>query len=216
MTQLTQQFEAALVYATRLHANQRRKVGDVPYVAHLLAVTALVLEDGGSEDEAIAALLHDAVEDQGGLPTREAIRQQFGETVVAIVDGCTESHSQPKSPWLERKTQYLEQIRSGSPSVRRVSLADKLHNVRSLVTAWQVQGDDIWQHFNQGKTGTLAFYQQLLQIYRQTATGPMVGELTRLMAELAQPEYDEEETHPFLANLSALDFPGGFAKTPEP
>lgn len=109
------------MYATRLHAHQTRKIGGIPYIAHLLSVAALVLEAGGDEDEAIAALLHDAVEDQGGIPTRNEIRQRFGDRVVAIVDGCTEFDTLPKPPWQERKTRYLENLRHASPAVRRVS-----------------------------------------------------------------------------------------------
>lgn len=108
--QLTDKFESALVYATRLHANQTRNISDVPYIAHLLSVAALVLEAGGTEEEAIAGLLlHDAVEDQGGKSTREEIRQRFGETVVAIVDGCTESDTFPKPPWSERKKKVFRE-----------------------------------------------------------------------------------------------------------
>lgn len=186
MVELTQKFESALIYATRLHANQRRKVGDIPYVAHLLAVAALVLDDGGSENEAIAALLHDAVEDQGGLSTRMTIRREFGEEVVAIVDGCTEFCGTPKPPWAERKARYIEQIRMGSASVRRVSLADKLHNIRSLVMAWETQGEAVWQHFNAGRANILAFYQALLQVYQQADAGPMAAELERWIQVLAQ------------------------------
>ncbi|MBR8832999.1 MAG: HD domain-containing protein [Stigonema ocellatum SAG 48.90 = DSM 106950] len=113
---LTERFEAALTYATRPHANQTRKISGVPYISHLLSVTALVLEAGGNEDEAIAALLHDAVEDQGGQATREEIQRRFGDVVVAILDGCTESDTTPKPPWLERKTRYLDQLRLGSPT----------------------------------------------------------------------------------------------------
>lgn len=181
---LTDRFEAALVYATRLHATQIRKVSDVPYVAHLLGVTALVLEAGGSEDEAIAALLHDAVEDQGGLATRNEIQQRFGDAVVAIVDGCTEWVTPPKPPWQERKLRYLEHVRQASPSVRRVSLADKLHNARSLLTDWRLVGDALWDRFTQGKEGMLWFYDALVQIYRQTGSDFMTEELERVVLEL--------------------------------
>ena len=181
VSKLTERFEAALVYASRLHADQTRKISGVPYVAHLLSVAALVLEDGGSEDEAIAALLHDAVEDQGGQPTRDKIRQLFGDTVVDIVDGCTEWDTLPKPPWQERKTFYLERLRHASPSVRRVSLADKLHNARSLLAEWQQLGDAIWAEFSSGKEQTLWFYKSLVQIYGDDA---MAQELDRVVASL--------------------------------
>ena len=181
---LTERFEAALVYATRLHAYQTRKISGVPYIAHLLSVAALVLEAGGSEDEAIAALLHDAIEDQGGKPTREEIRRQFGDIVVAIVDGCTESDTTPKPPWQERKTCYLDQLRLGSPSVRLVSLADKLHNARSLLAEWQQLGDVIWSKFNSSREKTLWFYQSLVQVYQQTGSDWMTEELSRVVSQL--------------------------------
>ena len=127
-------FDDALVFASRLHAGQLRKGTPVPYVAHLLAVTATVLEHGGDEDEAIAALLHDAVEDQGGAATRAKIRRRFGENVAAIVDGCTDADTIPKPPWQQRKEAYLAHlVGETSPSVRLVSSADKLHNVRSII-----------------------------------------------------------------------------------
>lgn len=183
---LTDQFEAALVYATRLHAHQTRKIGGIPYIAHLLSVAALVLEAEGDEDEAIAALLHDAVEDQGGIPTRNEIRQRFGDRVVAIVDGCTEFDTLPKPPWQERKTRYLENLRHASPAVRRVSLADKLHNARSLLAEWRQRGDTIWANFSNGKEGTLWFYRSLVQVYRETGSDFLTEELGRVVFELCQ------------------------------
>ncbi|WP_341530143.1 HD domain-containing protein [Nostoc sp. UHCC 0302] len=181
---LTPKFEEALVYATRLHANQTRKISGVPYIAHLLSVTALVLEAGGTEEEAIAGLLHDAIEDQGGKSTREEIRQRFGETVVTIVDGCTECDTYPKPPWQERKQQYLENLRHASPSVRLVSLADKLHNARSLLSDLRQHGSSIWKEFKTGREGTLWFYQQLQQVYSATGSDFLAQELSRVIQEL--------------------------------
>ena len=185
-SRLTEQFEAALVYATRLHAQQTRKVGGAPYVAHLLSVAALVLEAGGNEDEAIAALLHDAVEDQGGKATRNEIHHRFGDRVVAIVDGCTESDTIPKPPWEERKTQYLEHLRHATPAVRRVSLADKLHNARCLLAEWRQRGDAIWTQFSRGKEGTLWYYRSLAQVYQETGSDFMTEELNRVVLELCR------------------------------
>ena len=147
----TTKFEQALIYATQLHANQTRKVDKIPYISHLMSVSALILEAGGSEDEAIAGLLHDAVEDQGGKATREEIRQKFGETVVEIVDGCTETDITPKPPWKQRKIDYIDNIRNGSDSVKLVSLADKLHNARSLLIGYRNQGDKLWDYFSGSK-----------------------------------------------------------------
>ena len=130
---LTSRFEDALQYATKLHARQTRKGTTIPYVSHLLAVTAIVLEDGGSEDEAIAALLHDSVEDQGGDPTRQEIPRRFGEKVAAILEGCADADVVPKPPWLERKKTHLEHLRHATPEVIRISAADKLHNARAVL-----------------------------------------------------------------------------------
>ncbi|RCJ15996.1 phosphohydrolase [Nostoc sp. ATCC 43529] len=181
---LTEKFESALVYATRLHANQTRKISGVPYISHLLSVAALVIEAGGSEEEAIASLLHDSIEDQGGKVTREDIRKHFGETVIAIIDGCTEWDTPPKPPWLERKQRYLENLRHASPSVKLVSLADKLHNARSLLADLQERGNIVWVEFNNGKEKTLWFYQSLIEVYRQTSNDWMTQELERIVNEL--------------------------------
>ncbi|MEA5518016.1 HD domain-containing protein [Limnoraphis robusta CCNP1315] len=181
---LTERFEQALVYAHRLHINQTRKVGNIPYIAHLLSVAALVLEAGGNEDEAISALLHDSIEDQGGAKTREEIRQQFGESVVNIVDGCTESETYPKPPWKERKLRYLAQIETASSSVQLVSLADKLHNGRSLLLECHKLGDEIWKFFPVGKAETLWFYDSLLQIYKKTPYLQLVQEFRQVVNSL--------------------------------
>lgn len=182
---LTSRFERALIYAAQLHANQVRKGSDIPYLSHLLSVAALVLEDGGDEDEAIAGLLHDAVEDRGGAETREAILMQFGERVVSIVDGCTEPCVFPKPPWRDRKLQYIEQMRAASPSVLRVSVADKLHNARSILADFYRVGDAVWDKFKGGKAGTLWYYGSLLEIYdRRVADSFLLAELTKTVDRL--------------------------------
>ncbi|MFW5665144.1 MAG: HD domain-containing protein [Coleofasciculus sp.] len=181
---LSHRFELALVYATQLHANQIRKGSGIPYISHLLSVAALVLEDGGDEEEAIAALLHDAIEDQGGAITRAEIRQRFGERVVRIVDGCTEEQIQPKPPWKERKLNYLAKIRQASSEVRRVSLADKLHNLRSIVTDWEREGERVWLRFKSGKEGTLWFYRHFLEVYQEQDSHVYTQELARLISRL--------------------------------
>ena len=183
---LSTRFETALVYATRLHANQVRKGSGIPYISHLLSVAALVLEDGGDEDEAIAALLHDAVEDQGGAETRENIRQLFGERVVSIVDGCTESETLPKPPWKERKLNYLAKMRLAPLEVRRISLADKLHNARSIVADWEREGEKVWQKFTGGREGTLWFYRSFLEIQQQNGSHFSLQELEKLIARLEE------------------------------
>jgi (p)ppGpp synthase/HD superfamily hydrolase len=186
LTHLTPQFEAALVYATQLHAQQRRKITHTPYIAHLLSVAALVLEDGGSEEEAIAALLHDAVEDQGGAITRAEIHRRFGSDVTAIVDGCTEPELTPTMTWKEHKQLYLEQLRQGSPQVRRVALADKLHNARTLLINLRLAGEGIWSEFRGGKENVLWLHEALLELFRQMSHSWMVEELEQVMRELKQ------------------------------
>ena len=130
---LSRKFDEALAFAMDLHRKQVRKGTGVPYVSHLLSVAALVLEHGGTEEQAIAALLHDAVEDQGGKPTAIAIRARFGDTVADIVDGCTDTDVWPKPPWRPRKEAYVARVRLEPAHVRLVSAADKLHNALSLI-----------------------------------------------------------------------------------
>jgi GTP pyrophosphokinase len=181
---LTSRFEDALIYATRLHAAQVRKATAVPYVAHLLGVAAIVLENGGDEDEAIAALLHDAVEDQGGAATREEIRRRFGERVTAIVDGCTDTDVTPKPPWRARKEAYIAHVRHADRSVRLVSAADKLYNVRSLARDYRQLGEELWARFNGGRDGTLWYYRGLVDAFRAAGSTPLVEELARTVDEL--------------------------------
>jgi len=140
------------VYASELHSGQVRKGTHIPYVSHLLAVASLVLEAGGNEEEGVAALLHDAVEDQGGRATLLNIRERFGETVAIIVEGCTDADVIPKPPWLARKEQYVRHLRNAAPSVRLVSLADKLHNARATVSDLRRDGNELWGVLTVGRT----------------------------------------------------------------
>jgi (p)ppGpp synthase/HD superfamily hydrolase len=181
---LSSRFEDALVYATQLHSQQIRKGSGVPYIAHLLSVAALVLEDGGDEEQAIAALLHDAIEDQGGDKTRQEIREKFGERVVSIVNGCTDAEVIPKPPWQERKQQYIEKMRHASAEVRRVSMADKLHNARSILADYHRGNPDIWSKFTGGKEGTLWYYRSLIEVNRQAGTNYLTEECDRIIREL--------------------------------
>ncbi|MGB4067994.1 MAG: HD domain-containing protein [Nitrospira sp.] len=155
---LSQRFEHALTFTARLHATQTRKGTEIPYIAHLLAVASLVLTHGGDEDEAIAGLLHDAVEDQGGRHTLEIIRARFGERIAAIVDGCMDTDITPKPPWRERKVRYLHHLKAASPSVKLVAAADKLDNVRSILADHRTLGPSIWTRFNAGKADQQWFY----------------------------------------------------------
>ena len=183
---LSSRFTEALMYATELHSNQVRKGSGVPYIAHLLGVTSIALEYGANEDEAIAALLHDAIEDQGGEATRAEIRRRFGDIVTEIVDGCTDAETIPKPPWRERKEAYIAHIFNASSSELLVSCADKLHNARSILNDYRVLGEVVWERFKGGKEGTLWYYRSLVEAFRQTGSTPLVEELERVVLELEQ------------------------------
>ncbi len=178
-------FEKALVFATRLHADQRRKGTPVPYISHLLAVASLVLEQGGDEDQTIAALLHDAVEDQGGQATLDEIRRRFGDRVAEIVEECTDAFTTPKPPWRERKEAYLAHLPQASAAVRLVSVADKLHNARTILADYRQLGEALWDRFNGGKEGTLWYYRALVETFQAAGWSfPLVEELDRVISEL--------------------------------
>lgn len=181
---LTDRFESALAYAAAVHRRQTRKGTDVPYVAHLMAVTALVLEHGGDEDAAIAALLHDAVEDQGGAARLTEIRERFGSRVADIVEGCTDTATDPKPPWKGRKVRYLEHVRTAPPDVRLVSMADKLHNARAILRDYRLIGEELWSRFAGGRDGTLWYYQALVDAYRGGQASALLEELDRTVYEL--------------------------------
>ena len=183
---LTRDFEDALAFAAQLHSRQVRKGTAVPYVAHLLGVASVALEHGADEDEAIAALLHDAVEDQGGAATLGKIRERFGETVAAIVEGCTDTDQMPKPPWRPRKEAYVAHVASASPSVRLVSAADKLHNARTIVADYRRFGEDVWRRFSGGRDGTLWYYRALVDAYRAHGPTPLVEELERVVGEMEE------------------------------
>ena len=181
---LSSRFSEALSYVAALHAEQRRKVSGEPYLAHLLAVAAIVMEHGGNEDETIAALLHDAVEDQGGAATLEEIRRRFGQTVAEIVEGCSDTAVSPKPPWRQRKEAHIARLREASASVRLVVAADKLHNVGSLMREYRRRGESLWAIFHGGRDGTLWYYRAVADVLKQAAITPIVEELDRAMKEL--------------------------------
>lgn len=183
---LSSRFTNAFAFAAELHATQVRKGTAVPYIAHLMAVASLALEHGATEDEAIAALLHDAIEDQGGAVTREAIRSRFGNTVTAIVDGCSDADTIPKPPWRARKQAYIDHLAIASPSVRLVSACDKLHNCRSILTDYRIYGDALWERFKGGKDGTLWYYHSLVQTFQQFGLTPLINELAQVVSELEE------------------------------
>ncbi|WP_414577359.1 HD domain-containing protein [Anabaena sp. CCY 9402-a] len=181
---LSERFTQALIYATELHAQQVRKGSGVPYISHLLGVASIALEYGANEDEAIAALLHDAIEDQGGATTRAEICRRFGKNITAIVDGCTDADTIPKPPWRQRKEAYIAHIATASPSVLLVSAADKLYNARSILKDYRLMGESLWQRFQGGKVGTLWYYRAMTDAFNQTQTTAIVEELTRVVTEI--------------------------------
>jgi (p)ppGpp synthase/HD superfamily hydrolase len=184
LNMLTSRFEDALVFAFNLHKNQTRKAMPVPYFAHLMGVASLVLEAGGDEDTAIAALLHDAVEDHGGIPTLNEIRHRFGNRVADIVDDCTDSYTYPKPPWRNRKEEYLVKLHKASPEARLVSISDKLYNVRTICEALRADGDEVWKRFNGGKEGSLWYYHTLMDVYRLTGTDLVTEAYARAVDEM--------------------------------
>jgi (p)ppGpp synthase/HD superfamily hydrolase len=177
-----EKFERALIYASGLHKDQVRKGTSTPYITHLLAVASIVGENGGTEDEVVAALLHDAPEDQGGEATLREIRARFGDEVAEIVEDCTDTYEDPKPPWRERKGRYLAHLASASDSVRLVSSADKLHNARTVLSDYRLLGEDLWTRFNGKKEGTLWYYRAIVDTL--PGKGPIVEELDRVVAEL--------------------------------
>lgn len=172
----TDRFVDAFALAEGLHRKQHRKGSDVPYITHLMAVAALVGEYSGDEDQVIAALLHDAVEDQGGRATLEQIRERFGETVARYVVGCTDAHTEPKPPWLERKTAFLTALRSAEPAVKLIVAADKLHNVRTLINDYHGVGEVLWDRFTGKRAGTLWYYREALNALNDGWDHPILRE----------------------------------------
>ena len=170
--------------ASQLHASQKRKGTSIPYVSHLLAVSSLVLEHGGSEDQAIAALLHDAVEDQGGLPTLDKIRDHFGDVVAEIVDHCTDANEEPKPEWRIRKEEYIASIAEKPLDAALVSCADKLHNARAILNDLRTLGDELWGRFTGGKDGTLWYYQSLAMVFNDALGNALSKELKRTVKEM--------------------------------
>jgi len=164
---LGKRLEAAFRYAAKCHYGQARKKTAVPYLGHLMAVTSLVLEGGGDEDMAMAALLHDVVEDCGGMPRLREIRKMFGVRVAKMVEGCTDSFVEPKLPWIERKQDYLNHVKDADAETRLVSAADKLHNVRTILTDYRQRGESIWTRFSGKRDGTLWYYRALSDEFRR-------------------------------------------------
>jgi (p)ppGpp synthase/HD superfamily hydrolase len=182
---VTSRFTQALSRAVEIHGDQKRKGTEIPYVSHLLGVCALVLREGGDESEAIAALLHDAAEDQGGKAMLAQIEAEFGPDVARIVAECSDTFEQPKPPWRERKERYLAHLHEAWPPALRVSVADKLDNARAILADYRRLGPELWTRFDP-EADQLWYYRSLVDTYR-TINGfasPLVDELDRVVSEL--------------------------------
>jgi len=181
---LTARFEQALLFANRKHAGQMRKGTPAPYISHLMGVAGLVLEAGGDEDLAIAALLHDVAEDCGGRSLLREVRRRFGARVAHIVDGCTDTYETPKPPWRQRKEDYIRHLRDADDDVHLVSTADKVHNLRHILTDYREGGEQIWNRFNGGRDGTVWYYRALHKEFRRRGRNRLINDLGRLVKEL--------------------------------
>jgi GTP pyrophosphokinase len=177
-------FLRAVEFAAKKHAGQTRRASTTPYIAHLMGVASLVLEARGDEDLAIAALLHDVVEDCGGAPMLKEVRRRFGARVAKVVDGCTDADTYPKPPWRERKEYYLRRLASEDADTRLVSAADKLNNVRSIVSDYRQVGELVWDRFNGGREGTLWYYRSLRDDFLRHAPNRITRELELAVNEL--------------------------------
>ena len=180
---LSNLFDEALGHAARLHRDQTRKGSGIPYVAHLLSVCGRVLTHRGSEVQAIAALLHDAAEDQGGQPTLDEISRRFGSAVAAIVADCTDSWVEPKPEWRPRKEAYLATLPHKPAQSLLVSLADKTDNAEAILSDYRVMGDDLWSRFTGGREGTIWYYRSLSAIFDRALPGPLAADLSRAVAQ---------------------------------
>ena len=181
---LTDRFDDALAYASRIHRDQRRKGTAIPYVSHLLAVASLTLEHGGSEDQAIAALLHDAAEDQGGQARLDDIAARYGAAVARIVADCTDSWEEPKPAWRPRKEAYLAGLAKKPPTSLLVSAADKTHNASAIVADLREHGAALWSRFTAGRDGSLWYYRALADRFAIVLPGRLAGELDRRVREM--------------------------------
>jgi GTP pyrophosphokinase len=181
MPPLTERFDDALRFAHDIHRTQSRKGSGAPYIGHLLGVASIVLDDGGSEDEAIGALLHDAAEDHGGRPRLEEIRARYGESVARVVEDCTDSWESPKRPWAERKREYVEHARTLPAPSLRVSAADKVHNAYAILRDLRNHGEQVWERFDASADDVIEYYEDLVRSFRQAGGGKLVEELERIV-----------------------------------
>lgn len=184
----TERFDRGLLLASEVHRKHLRKGTSIPYVTHVLAVASLVGVHGGDEDQVIAALLHDAIEDgiKDFPDIRERIDSEFGERVLRIVNACTDADTDPKPPWRERKEAYLDHLKNDPDSGHLlVSLSDKVHNAQSIVMDLRVVGDKLWERFNSPREQTLWYYQSLNEVFQDRTPSPLADELSRLVASMS-------------------------------
>ncbi len=188
MTVLSERFDRALIYARQRHNSPHRKSTQIPYLAHLMSTAALVLEVGGDEDQAIAGLLHDSLEDREHTNTTyEELVDLFGERVAGIVRDCSDAEPEEgavKEPWRLRKEKYIASLEHHSPDSTLVSNADKLHNARSVLADYRIHGEDLWKRFN-ADSDQLWYYRSLAETYRRLGS-PLAEELNRVVTELEE------------------------------
>jgi (p)ppGpp synthase/HD superfamily hydrolase len=187
----SERLAGALALAERLHRDQMRKASSIPYVSHLLAVAALTLEHGGDEDQAMAALLHDAAEDQGGVATLEMIRDDFGDRVAAIVAACSDTFETPKPEWRTRKESFVSGLESISLDALLVVAADKLHNATTMLEGYRAIGIELWSRFTGSRDQQLWYLESVAEICAQRLRGDALRLADRLSSVVAQLE---EET----------------------
>lgn len=188
-TVLTERFDRALLYATHVHGGQVRKETSIPYIAHLLAVAATVLEYGGDEDLTIAGLLHDAAEDQGGARRLADIRNRFGDRVAEVVEACSDTlagQGQKKEDWKTRKERYIRHLETVDDGTLLVSLSDKVHNARSILRDLRKPepGERVWDRFSQPKEMTLWYYRELAEAFKRRLPGQLSNELADIVSVL--------------------------------
>jgi (p)ppGpp synthase/HD superfamily hydrolase len=190
---LTERFSAAVEYARQLHT-EYRKGTDVPYMAHLLGVASLVMGEAGgrvpvTEDMVIAALLHDTVEDHGGMPRLRDVEQRFGANVARMVAGLSDTFAEDhnkKEGWEERKNGYLERLRNETDDVLLISAADKLYNAKSILDDHRLIGDAVWERFKRGSRQQLWYFHLLLAVFRTNPTNKIVDDFERVVRELTE------------------------------
>lgn len=206
---LTQRYADAVAYTSALHASQARKSTSIPYVSHLLGVSSLILEAGGDEDMAIAGLLHDGPEDQGGQKVLDEIRERFGDRVARIVEGCSDSLAEDpedKDDWRKRKEAYLAHLKEADDDTLTVSLADKLHNARAIVSDLMITGPETWRRFNAIPQDILWYYSQILRVGEQLKGNQL------LVVNLDEVVQEMHRLTPPQVNASAAEI-SGYAMT---